>query len=70
MENWKAFVAAGIGSNGEHIVLHNLGNVSTYIRLFSWVCICMPRKRMDVDLVERIRPLRIGGYYCWCDRRD
>lgn len=51
-------------------MLNSLGKVSAYIRLFSWVCVCMRRQRLSTDLIERIRPVRIWGYLCWCDRRS
>lgn len=50
-------------------MLHSLGKASLYLRLLSWVCVCMRRQRLPLALAERIRPLRIGGFYCWCDRR-
>lgn len=51
-------------------MLNSLGKVSAYMRLFSWICVCMRRQRLDTDLIDRIRPLRICGYLCWCDRRS
>lgn len=50
-------------------MLHSLGKVSLYLRLRSWVCVCMRRQFLPLALVERVRPVRIGRFYCWCDRR-
>lgn len=51
-------------------MLQSLGKASLYLRLMSWVCVCMRQKLLPAEFVERIQPLRIGAYCCWCDRRN
>jgi hypothetical protein len=49
-------------------MLKNLGKLSLLLRLGRRVFVCMPNKRLDGDMRERIHPTRIGPLACWCDK--
>lgn len=50
------------------MLLKSLGRASFLVRILSLVCVCMRRRTMPSELRERIRPLPLGPYDCWCDR--
>ena len=39
-------------------------------RLGAWICTCMRGRYLPQALLEQIRPWRLFGLVCWCDRAD
>ena len=51
-------------------MLKSLGSPALLMRFGSRVYVCMRKKCMQHELLERVRPIILGGYACWCDKPD
>jgi hypothetical protein len=51
-------------------MLKVLGKPRLLFRLGRWMCVCLARNKLKGPLPDAIRPRRILGYDCWCDRSD
>lgn len=49
-------------------MLKNLGKISLLLKIGSRVWVCMPDRRLEGGLRNRIRPLKLGPLACWCDK--
>jgi len=43
---------------------------SLLFRLGAWICTCMRSSYLPDELIAQIRPWRLFGLACWCDRTD
>ena len=50
-------------------MLKNLGKVPLWLRLGRRVFVCVANERLDGRLRDRIRPLVLGPFACWCDKQ-
>ncbi len=48
--------------------LKSAGQVSFLLRFGRWVFVCVPKRRLEPDMKERLQPFSLGWLACWCDR--